>query len=410
MKKIVLAVILLIISVLIIKSCLGGNELNTLADSHFTSEGKLVRNGSDTAKVDSDVALRFYVESSGSMNGFFRNGVPTDFKRDVYEVMSYYSDVTKDINVMSNAGGVAGEMSLAHFQTAMNTGALQSNSSTQITVMLDTIIRGLKDKKDVAVLISDMKYDPVGYAAPQVLLTQYATEISKIVGKSGKSFSLIGAVSQFVDRTGNVLAPRSPYYYLVIGNQNKVAYVRNGISAMLQQKRAFVDNLDFGYKYAVVPYSFGIPNGVLQYEKQPTFYGYSDSCTITLKLNLEAYRWPIADKNMLSKSLVFKPIYGSKVSIKDVEVNVSANLGKESGRYAAIKLNISDMPLDMDVVEWSLKIPGKDITSLREFMGAGSPNDVSKTYSLEQLIDGLANGVANVQPSPNYILISKKNL
>lgn len=410
MKKILLVVVLLIISILVIKSCLSGDELNTLADSHFTSEGRLVKNSSDTAKVDSDVALRFYVESSGSMNGFFRNGVPTDFKRDVYEVMSNYSDVTKDINVMSNAGGVADEMSLAHFQTAMNTGALQSNSSTQITVMLDTIIRGLKDKKDVAVLISDMKYDPVGSAAPQVLLTQYATEISKIVGKSGKSFSLIGAVSQFVDRNGNVLAPRSPYYYLVIGNQDKVAYVRNGISAMLQQKKTFVDNLDFGYKYAVVPYSFGIPNGVLRYGKQPTFYGCADSCTITMKLNLEAYRWPVADKRVLSKSLIFKPIYGSKVSVKDVEVNVSANADKESGRYATIKLNISDMPSDMDVVEWSLKIPGKDITSLREFMGAGSPNDVSKTYSLEQLIDGLANGVANVQPSPNYILISKKNL
>lgn len=61
--------------------------------------------------------------------------------------MSYYSDITKDINIMTNNGSVAGKMTLANFQSAMNIGALQSNASTQVPVMLSTIISQLKRER-----------------------------------------------------------------------------------------------------------------------------------------------------------------------------------------------------------------------------------------------------------------------
>ena len=53
------------------------------------------------AKLDYNSVIHFYIESSGSMNGFFRAGQPTGFKQDVYEVMSYYAGLTKDINIMT---------------------------------------------------------------------------------------------------------------------------------------------------------------------------------------------------------------------------------------------------------------------------------------------------------------------
>lgn len=261
---------LALLALMTMSACCGG--LNTLNDSHFTEEGKLIQNPS-FAKLDYNSVIHFYIESSGSMNGFFRAGQPTGFKQDVYEVMSYYAGLTKDINIMTNDGSVAGQLSLAQFQTAMNTGALECNASTQVPVMLQNIVSRLK-KNDVAVLISDMKYSPVGSAAPDVLLTQYAAEVARIAGKSQKAYSLVCATSNYINKEGSVVTNESPYYYLIVGEQDKVSAVRNGIAIMLQRQKRFVDNLEIGYKYGSCPYSFGSPVNVVQFEKQPTFYDY----------------------------------------------------------------------------------------------------------------------------------------
>ena len=112
--------VLALLALMTISAC---DSLNTLNDPHFTEEGTLIKKPS-FAKLDYNSVIHFYIESSGSMNGFFRAGQPTNFKQDVYEIMSYYAPVTKDVNVMTNDGSVAGQLSLAQFQTAMNTGAL----------------------------------------------------------------------------------------------------------------------------------------------------------------------------------------------------------------------------------------------------------------------------------------------
>lgn len=132
---------LALLALMTMSACCGG--LNTLNDPHFTEEGTLIKKPS-FAKLDYNSVIHFYVESSGSMNGFFRAGQPTGFKQDVYEIMSYYSPITKDVNIMTNDGSVAGQLSLAQFQTAMNTGALECNASTQVPVMLRNIVSRLK--------------------------------------------------------------------------------------------------------------------------------------------------------------------------------------------------------------------------------------------------------------------------
>ena len=305
---------LALLALMTMSACCGG--LNTLNDPHFTEEGTLIKKPS-FAKLDYNSDIHFYIESSGSMNGFFRAGQPTSFKQDVYEIMSYYSPVTKDVNIMTNSGGVAGQLSLGQFQTARNTGALECNASTQVPVMLRNIVSRLK-KNDVAVLISDMKYSPVGSAAPAVLLTQYAAEVARIAGNSKKAYSLICAISDYINKEGRVVTNESPYYYLVIGEQDKVSAVRNGIAIMLQRQKRFVDNLETGYKYASCPYDFGVPKNVVRLEKQPTFYGYGeavDECVIPLKLKLESYRWLMSNKDTLKQCFTCKTKYGSTVSV-----------------------------------------------------------------------------------------------
>lgn len=389
--------------------------LNTMRDSHFTEEGNLV--GKQTfAKLDYASTIHFCVESSGSMNGFFRGGQPTGFKQDVYEIMSYYAPQTGDINIMSNDGGITEQMTLPQFQTAMNTGALLSNASTKIPIMLKSIVSRMK-KGDVAVLVSDMKYSPVGDAAPQVLLTQYAAEVAAIAGKSKKAYSLVCAISNYVDRNGSVVTNESPYYYLIIGEQDKVSAVRNGIAIMLQRQKRFIDNLEIGYKYASCPYSFGIPKNAVQLDKQPTFYGYDDSmgdCTISLKLHLESYRWLMSNKEVLKENFTCKALYGSKVEVADIKVEECNNVNLELKRSATatILLKISNMVSDMDVLEWDINVPYSERTPIIKFTdGALDENDVTKSYSLADFIRGIAQGgVVNYQPKPNYILISKNSI
>lgn len=404
---------LALLALMTMSACCGG--LNTLNNPHFTEEGKLIQKPS-FAKLDYNSVIHFYIESSGSMNGFFRAGQPTSFKQDVYEIMSYYSPVTKDVNIMTNNGGIAGQLSLAQFQTAMNTGALECNASTQVPVMLQNIVSRLK-KNDVAVLISDMKYSPVGSAAPAVLLTQYAAEVALIAGKSQKAYSLVCATSNYINKEGSVVTNESPYYYLIVGEQDKVSAVRNGIAIMLQRQKRFVDNLEIGYKYASCPYDFGVPKNVVRLEKQPTFYGYGeavDECVIPLKLKLESYRWLMSNKDVLKQCFTCKPKYGSTVSVESLEVEECNNVNLELKRsvVATIKIKVSNMPSDMEVLEWNVDIPYAKPTTMEKFLDdSKGENDVTTSYSLTSFIHGIGQGgVVNYQPKPNYILISKNSL
>lgn len=404
---------LALLALMTISACC--DSLNTLNDPHFTEEGKLIQKPS-FAKLDYNSDIHFYIESSGSMNGFFRAGQPTSFKQDVYEILSYYSPVTKDVNIMTNSGGIAGQLSLVQFQTAMNTGALECNASTQVPVMLRNIVSRLK-KNDVAVLISDMKYSPVGSAAPKVLLTQYAAEVARIAGKSQKAYSLVCATSNYINKEGSVVTNESPYYYLIVGEQDKVSAVRNGIAIMLQRQKRFVDNLEIGYKYASCPYDFGVPKNVVRLEKQPTFYGYGeavDECVIPLKLKLESYRWLMSNKEVLKQCFTCKPKYGSTVSVESLEVEECNNVNLELKRsvVATIKIKVSNMPSDMEVLEWNVDIPYAKHTTMEKFLDdSKGENDVTTSYSLTSFIRGIGQGgVVNYQPKPNYILISKNSL
>ena len=405
--------VLALLALMTISAC--NDNLNTQNNLHFTEKGELIQNPS-FAKLDYNSVIHFYIESSGSMNGFFRAGQPTSFKQDVYEIMSYYSPVTKDVNIMTNNGGIAGQLSLAQFQTAMNTGALECNASTQVPIMLQNIVSRLK-KNDVAVLISDMKYSPVGSAAPKVLLTQYAAEVARIAGKSQKAYSLVCATSNYINKEGNVVTNESPYYYLIVGEQDKVSAVRNGIAIMLQRQKRFVDNLEIGYKYASCPYDFGVPKNVARLEKQPTFYGYGeavDECVIPLKLKLESYRWLMSNKEVLKQCFTCKPKYGSTVSVESLEVEECNNVNLELKRsvVATIKIKVSNMPSDMEVLEWNVDIPYAKLTTMKKFLDdSKGENDVTTSYSLTSFIRGIGQGgVVNYQPKPNYILISKNSL
>ncbi len=248
----------LMVTVVLFASC--SQEINTNQDPHFTEDGYRII--SDSIVTPAPLTrVKFFVEVSGSMNGFFRANQPTDFKKDVWQILSYFSPLASEgVTILTNNGDEGNTYDFSKFQTMMNTGAFVSSASTKVPLMLQTIVSKLDaDNGEVAVLISDMKYSPVGAAAPKVLLTQYSTDVSKIFGQYEKAISLVCATSNYLDKKGNSVCDVSPYYFLIIGNETGVAEMRDGISTLLNNNHRFVDNIESGFHYGRIKESFGIP-------------------------------------------------------------------------------------------------------------------------------------------------------
>ena len=402
-----------------ISSC---GDINSIPDPHFTEDGYYL---ADTIEhkliLEQPCSIKFFVEVSGSMNGFFRANKPTYFKSDVWQILSYYSPIAKDVTLLTNDGNSGAIIDMNSFQNQMNTGAFISQASTKVPVMIETILSNLNTENgEVAVLITDMKYSPVGSAAPNVLMTQYSTDISKILGKYNKAVSLICATSNYIDRSGNSVCDKSPYYFLILGDANHVIPVRNGISTLLQDRGHFVDNIESGINYGSQTYSFGLPVLCEQLDDEPTFIAYEepdveygDTCTIKLKVNIEKYRWIIENENIFRNAFNIESTYGSSIKIGKIEFDINNKQNNELKRKASATIEIKtfDMSTDMDVLKWTLSLPDTDYTLMSEFFeNAFNENDVTKSYSVLDFIKGMFyGGVLNTQPKPSYILISKEN-
>ena len=399
--------------------CISCTDVNTNNDPHFDKEGCLIRDTLDTDsfKLVHPNKIKFFVEVSGSMNGFFRANAPTKFKEDVWRVLSYYAPVADNVTILTNDGDAGASVSISSFQTQMNTGAFVSSASTKVPVMLQSIINSFEpDNGEVAVLISDMKYSPVGSAAPDVLLTQYSTDLSTILGKFGKAVCLVGAKSQYLEKTGNAVCQESPYYFLIMGNQEYVADLRNGISTLIENNGNLIGNIESGFNYGTPTYSFGISDNCFQKDDEPTFLEYdpsvNDTCLIKLRVNLANYRWAITREDIFPKAFQCKAIYGSEVIVGDIKYYVQNITDKNLDRtaYAEVDLKICNMATDSEVIEWTLQLPDLDITEFAPYLGATTENDVTKTYSLEDFIKGMFyGGVVNHPLKPNFILISKNS-
>jgi hypothetical protein len=297
----------------------------------------------------------------------------------------------------------------------MNTGSFISSASTQVPIMLASIINDVKPEQgEVAVLISDMKYSPVGAAAPKVLMEQYSSDVSRILGEFHKPVCLISAVSNYLDKKSVV--NESPYYFFLIGNEGEVAYLRNSISTLLENNHHFIDNIESGFDYGAPTYSFGIPEYCYQLDEEPTFVDFdesaSDTCIINLKVDMARYRWIMADTAFFKNAFKCKALYGSNVSVGKIKIEVKNITEQKLNRIATaiVQLKLFDLAMDSEVIEWSLELPDLNVDKFARFFGALDENDYTKSYSIENFIKGIFyGGVTNKTLKPNYILISKNS-
>jgi len=399
---------------IMVSSC---SDINTVEDPRFTEDGYYLPDSDSigTFELAHPNKIKYYVEVSGSMNGFFRANQPTQFKTDVWEIMSYFSALSSDVTVLTNNGSTGVRMSIDDFRQQMNTGSFISSASTQVPIMLASIVNDIKPEQgEVAVLISDMKYSPVGAAAPKVLMEQYSSDVSRILGTFHKPVCLISAISNYLDKKSEVNG--SPYYYFLIGNEGEVAYLRNSISTLLDNNHHFIDNIESGFNYGAPTYSFGIPEYCYQLDEEPTFVDFdesaSDTCIINLKVDLARYRWIMADTEFFKNAFKCKALYGSNVSVGKIKIEVNNITEQKLNRTATaiVQLKLFDLAMDSEVIEWSLELPDLNIDKFARFFDAVGENDYTKSYSIENFIKGIFyGGVTNKTLKPNYILISKNS-
>jgi hypothetical protein len=402
----------------LLTSCFGG-DVNTIPDPRFDSDGYLIDTAVTSMRPAQPQKVKFFVEVSGSMNGFFRANRPTDFKKDLWEILNFYSAISDDVTVLTNDGSMGASYPLPVFQTKMNTGAFVSTASTQVPNMLKSIINSIHPERgEVAVLISDMKYSPVGAAAPEVLLSQYSTDVSTIFSEFGNAVCLVGAISDNLDKKGNILTDKSPYYYLVIGDGAQVAMMRNGISAMLKNNGHFIDNIESGFDYGQPACSFGRPDNCFQLDKStPTFVGFdpseNDTCLVELKVSIDSYRWLLEDEDCFRRAFKAKALYRSNVEVGKVSFDIQNITDKHLLRtaIASVELKLFDMAQESEVIEWTLELPDTDYTKFNPyFEDAVSEGDVKKSYSVINFVRGMFyGGVVNKALPSNYILISQNS-
>lgn len=383
------------------------SPINSINDPHFDENGVYLDSLGATFQAVMPTSLDFYVEVSGSMNGFFRANRTTAFKTAVWAIVS-------------NSGTQATKYTGDQFRNKMNSGGFVSTAETQVPAMLESILSKLDyENGAVAVLISDMKYSPVGNRALPVLLQQYATDIRNIVGKyPGSAYSLVGAYSEFLDARGNVTCEKSPYYYLVIGKDVCVAEIRNCITTILSDRENYMDNIETGFDYKRPAYGFGVPDNVIQLDNEPTFYNYdvsySDTCKVVLNLDLSDFRWLVAsDEDVLRECLKVKAAYGSEMEIGKINISTNNHNQKKLERLAvaSVELKLWNMPMEADVIEWSLDHPEYSVTdTFMQIQNAASEADLNGSFSLANFIQGVFQAVQNHwNQEPNRILISKSN-
>lgn len=392
--------------------------INTVNDPHFDKKGICLDSLKAPFIAKAPKALGFYVEVSGSMNGFFRSNQATGFKKDVWSIVSNFGG--NDVLVLSNEGTVAGTYNVQNFRTKMNQGGFVSNKETLVPKMLNTILQNLNfENGECAVLISDMKYSPERQRDVKVLLSQYQDDIRNELGQyPGLAVCLIMATSDYLTANNRVAAEESPYYYVIFGKDENVAFMRNSIATLLEDNGSYRESIEMGFDYKSPAYTFGIPDNALQLFNEPTFIGYntnfSDTCTVKLRIDLTNYRWKIADESILRDYLSVKATYGSKVSIGNITLDVTNHLnrGFERKATAIVDLKVFDMfATESDVIEWTLNHPDQLISNdFSQIISCPTESDLTGSFSVDRFIGGVFNAVQNEwDKTPNRILVSKKN-
>lgn len=328
-----------------------------------------------------------FIEVSGSMSGYYAGNDSTQFKKDVWRILSKLEKEWKTDSITLLSDQKPFSQDINTFRKRMHAGNIPNEKATFIPEMLNGIVTQVDTMEEmVAILISDMKYSPVGSSSPQALMADYATDILNLFDKKSLAVSLICAVSDF--KNSKCSCSQSPYYYLIIGNPNRVVEVRNSIVDILQDSGTFIDVIENGVNYGEkILANHDNAKGIMVLDKNGLKYGgydskVTDTITITLRVDLSPY--PPFMRNadtLLRYSSITKSGFSSCI------IDKAELVSKDE---ANLTLKVYDFREKSQTV--TLKIQGYDPSlprEVRQFFGAKKESECDKTLSIEQFIQGI---------------------
>lgn len=415
-------VCLTVVSSLAIISC--GRDVNSIGDTHFADDGAPLDTLTKLFEPKQPDVIKLYVETSGSMNGFFRANQPTNFKKTVWSAFSGMAHKTDgQVYPMSNGGDIDQPVKLEDFRRKMNAGEFVSNSSTHIPAMLTNILQNLDTtKNEVAVLVSDMKYSPMG-ASAAAELNQYREQIRNIIAYNPKiSVSYVCASSEYLNNNDGVAEDKSPYIFLILGNSENVAAVRNDIARWCEYDHNYIESGDMAMNYHTPSYELvEVKNGVLSAEYPKTLITtydreVNDTCSFILRVNMNGYPWKAVHPELLKDAVAAKVVYGSSVDVELLsgdEHLVDDHAYKDEfvrRSYADYLIKLYNVAMDDEVIEWTFSnkafdgVANVDFTSIIE---NPTENDPSGLFSFNKFIEGCFNARLNTADTePVRIFIS----
>ena len=432
---------IIVVSYLLIVFSSSCKTLNQTPLPHYNEEGVLeekIFNSFYTSEVPESISL--YIESSGSMNGLFRPNQSTRFQYDISAILTCreLTDVITGVNIFNNNGDGVQQYNPSDFRKKMNTGDFVSQQSTFIPAMINTMLNDVDSCAcDVAVLISDMKYSPV---RPNGMVTktdiqQYELDIKNLFEsrftETDMSASLICCESEFLDKNGRVLCSEFPYYLVLVGKASNVAWVRNQIIEVLNDKNNLIGCIDFNVNYGCPKYTI-LPNeviGAIRNINELTSYlsgqhcssivGFDDSfqpVKVVFGVNYSHLPQTLVTSLQLDDFSICSH-WGHNLNAKIVNIDYGQNHKSSNecsyvvpNMYLTVELTGLSMYED-DVIEIKLDSKSQDIEWLNKYYGATREGELGKTYLLESFINGLklAKPLYDIQNSSMYMFVSKNN-
>ncbi|MCH5229996.1 MAG: hypothetical protein J1F12_08410 [Muribaculaceae bacterium] len=341
------------------------------------------------------------------MKGFFRANQANKFKKTVWSVFSGLQNATdNNVYTMSNGGDIDSPISLGEFRKKMNGGGFVSNTSTQIPMMLLNIIKQIDPEKDeVAVLVSDMKYSPMGPdAAPTV--TQYQEQIRNLTGSHNYGVAFICADSEFLNSNNSIAEENSPYYYIIIGKPENVAALRNDIVAWCESTNSYVDSGDMGMNYKNPPISIhNVKNGVVSVVYPNNLITsftreISDTCEFILRVDLTGYPSVMQPIN-IDSCVNITTTYGADIIKEVVDIQDDHHVKGSFDRkaYADILVKVFNMPLEDEVVEFTFNnrngMDGRYTDRFNYIISADDEDELDRSFSFNKFIEGHFNARFN---------------
>ena len=404
-KLIIILSIITFFSLLVMNGC-GNSQINSIGDTHFDDDGTPL-DTLDYFVPRIPTSAKLYIETSGSMSGFFRANQTNKFKKTVWSVFSglqHFAD--NKIHTMSNAGDIDSPLDFPTFRNKMNRGEFVSQTDTHIPMMLANIISNIdSNKEEVAILVSDMKYSPMGKdAAPNI--AQYQEQIRNLTARHNFAVSFVCADSEYLSSTNSVIEEHSPYYYIIIGKPENVAAIRNDIMIWCEATGSYVESADMGMNYKNPPYSIhsikngqahsDYPNNVITTFSRDV----SDTCSFVVRIDITGYPAGFGSEQLDS---CFNAVstYGASITHNIIDLKDDHHVKGQFERkaYADYLIKVFDLPLEDEVVEITFNnrpLDGCYNARFNEILSGNDETELDKSFSFNKFIEGHYNARHNI--------------